>query len=154
MEGDQRQQQLLILIGVGIVAIVAFGWLIPKLVPVPFPESVSTPGPGGASANTLPADLRVLSGNITNLSANSMTIAWSVPQKLDGSEVTTFSKHITWRGSTTFEQVRVDAPSAKPKTITPADLRVGQTVVVSTLETIQDHFELTALSIRVMVPAS
>lgn len=152
MESDNRQRHLIILIGVGIAAIAAFGWLIPKLLTVPLFGPLPTPGSSGAPANNLPDDLRVLSGNITDISGSGMTIEWSVPQKFDFSEVKTLLKHITWRDSTTFSRVRADVPSAKPETIKPADLKVGQTVVVSTRETIQDHFELTALSIQVQVP--
>ncbi len=147
---EQKNKHLLILIGIG-VAVVMF--LVIAFSQKPEPQPGPTPPSGaGASANNLPKDLRVVSGRIADISGSSMTIEWSVPQKRDLIEVKIFPKHITWRDSTTFSRVRADAPTAKPETIKPADLKVGQTVVVSTLETIQDHFELTALSIQVQVP--
>lgn len=147
---DQNRKHLLILLGIGVaVAIFLVIAFSQKLTTRPQPGLQPA---GGSATNNLPKNLQVVSGRITDISGSSMTIEWSVPQKLDLSEVKIFPKHITWGDRTTFEQVRLDAPSAKPETIKPVDLKVGQTVVVSTLETIQDHFELTASSIQVQVP--
>ncbi|MBI2623896.1 hypothetical protein HYW67_00160 [Candidatus Parcubacteria bacterium] len=149
---DQNKKHLFILLGLG-VAVVIFIVIAFYQKPTPGPQPGPTPPPdNGAPANDLPKDLRVVSGKITNIAGSSMTIEWTVPQKLDFSEIKVFPKHITWTNSTTFSRVRADAPGAKPEVIKSSDLKIGQTVVVSTLETVQDHFELTALSIQVQVP--
>lgn len=146
---DQNNKHLLILVGIGVAAIVlAIALFSQKPTPQPGP---TPPSGGGTPANNLPKDLRVVSGGITDISASSMTIEWSVPQKFNSSEVKMFPKHITWTRGTVFDAV-APGPAATPKTLAASDLKVGQLVTVTAAETAQDHFELRALHVRVELP--
>lgn len=154
MGSDTRQRHLIILIGVGIAAIAAFGWLIPTLLTVPFsgPQPGPTP-PGGAGEQgyALPRELRTLSGRIVEKTASGIVVEWSVPTtKVINGPQQVFNKHVSWTKDTTFEQARFGDASATRK-ITSADLKGGQNVLITVTKAPQEHYELKAIKIQVLL---
>lgn len=120
------------------------------------PTPSYAPSPPAATAtrrNVLPADLSVFSGRVIDRSETSITVEWSKPTTVDASDIQKMTKHITWTGQTLFEREPFGAPSAGRAKIQPAEIAVGDAVQISTVETVQDHYELTAWQVRVMVPA-
>ncbi|MBI4385503.1 hypothetical protein HY573_01595 [Candidatus Parcubacteria bacterium] len=148
---QSKQRHLFILIGIGALAIVVFGVIISSLLQLPPQATPPAPGAGAAAnANILPPDLKVFSGRVTEKSESGMIVEWSVPKTTDLRTFQILIKHVHWSDKTLFDRLRPGVSDREA--IASGELKVGDTVQVSTVETVQDHYELTAVQVRILLP--
>ncbi|MBI4385417.1 hypothetical protein HY573_01140 [Candidatus Parcubacteria bacterium] len=147
-----NQRHLRILVGIGVVVIFVFFALTQVLLPrVVVPPAL--PNRPAGTANFLPQDLRVISGLVVEKIDQGMTVEWSVPQSaVNPGAMRKETKHITWTAQTVFDRVRLGAGVAAPQAARAADIRQGDSVQVFAAETVQAHYELTAVQVRVLLP--
>lgn len=113
----------------------------------PFP----TPNPKPAVVDViLPQDLRVLSGKVTEKTASLIMVEWLVPKKTDLKDVEKFSKRVSWNDRTIFERVLIGSPGAIPEKIKSSDVRVGQSVMITTTAPVQSGDSLEAFRVQVL----
>ncbi|MBI3304855.1 hypothetical protein HYZ80_00830 [Candidatus Parcubacteria bacterium] len=152
MNSGDSQQRLQVLVGLGAVAIIIFFVSVQQLLPTVEPPP-ALPVRSSGAPTPLPDDLRVISGLVAEKNDQSMTVEWSIPQSTTNlGAMRKETKHITWIAQTVFDRVRLGAGAAAPQAARAADIREGDTVQVFAAETVQDHYELTAIQVRILLP--
>lgn len=150
MDSEQTEpRKLLIVTGVGVIIAAAVWWFgfYDQALP---PQTQPTPTP--AAPIVLSPDLKTFSGKITEKTASAITVEWVVYEKNDLKDSKTHLKKVFWDNSTVFVLSRLGPTSVIPRKAKSSDLKVGQTVVVTTTTPVQSSNELTASEIRIIIP--
>ncbi len=110
-----------------------------------------TPNPKPAVVDVvLSNDLRVLSGKVTGKTASLLVVEWWVPKRTDLEDIQKFSKKVSWSDKTVFERVLIGSPGAIPEKIKSSDVRVGQSVMITTVAPVQSGDSLEAFKVQVL----
>lgn len=147
MEETTSHRDIIALAAVGALAVLLVWWFGFRS-----DEVYNTPLAPAVVRNSLPADLRVFSGKVTDRSGSAIKVEWVVPGKTDLSEIRTVIKNVSWSENTVFELTRVGESNPGSQKAKPADLKAGQAVLIVATTPVQAGDNLTAEKIQIILP--